>query len=84
MQPYDLEARVERNPFGTIAAALGVGYVLGGGFFTPLTARALGLGVRLGLRFVVLPIVADHLVELARSSVTEPVPLPAAPVELIA
>ena len=31
----DLKGRVERNPYGMVAAALGVGYVLGGGLFTP-------------------------------------------------
>jgi hypothetical protein len=72
MQPCDLEARLERSPNGTLAAALGVGYVLGGGVFTPLTARALGLGVRLGLRLVVLPLVTEQLVDLARTSIVEP------------
>ena len=34
-----IEERVNRNPYGSIAAAVGIGYVLGGGIFTPLTSR---------------------------------------------
>src|SRR4051794_19451084 len=51
----DLDGRVSRNPYGTIAAAVGIGYVLGGGIFSPLTARILGLGLRLGIRLAALP-----------------------------
>jgi hypothetical protein len=45
----DLRGRVDRNPIGMVAAALGVGYILGGGLFSPTTARLLRLGVRLAL-----------------------------------
>jgi hypothetical protein len=45
----DLEGRVNRNPYGMMAGALGVGFVLGGGIFTRLGARVVGAGVRLGL-----------------------------------
>jgi ElaB/YqjD/DUF883 family membrane-anchored ribosome-binding protein len=63
----DLDGRVQRNPYGTVAAALGVGYVLGGGIFTPLTARIVGLGLRLGLRLALLPMLKDQISELADS-----------------
>ena len=43
------------HPFRTVGLAAGAGFVLGGGLFTPLTARALGVGVRLALRLAVLP-----------------------------
>jgi hypothetical protein len=36
----DLKTRFDQHPYGALAAALGVGYVLGGGFFTPLTGHA--------------------------------------------
>ncbi|HME92480.1 MAG TPA: hypothetical protein VKE49_13705, partial [Myxococcaceae bacterium] len=33
----DIHARVQRHPYGMLALAAGVGYVLGGGLFTSLT-----------------------------------------------
>lgn len=60
-QSLDLKGRVERNPYGMMLAALGVGYVLGGGLFTPLTARIL----RLGVRMAALPFVKDELIGMA-------------------
>ncbi|RKH13240.1 hypothetical protein D7V97_06185 [Corallococcus sp. CA053C] len=63
-QTLDLKGRVERNPYGTLAIAAGVGYVLGGGLFTPLTARILKLGVRLAA----LPFVKDELLGMAESA----------------
>lgn len=63
-QALDLRGRVERNPYGMMVAALGVGYVLGGGLFTPLTARILRLGVRLAA----LPFVKDELMGMAEAA----------------
>jgi hypothetical protein len=63
-QTLDLKGRVERHPYGMMVAALGVGYVLGGGLFTPLTARILRLGVRLAA----LPFVKDELVGMAEAA----------------
>jgi hypothetical protein len=60
----DLKGRVERNPYGTLAAALGVGYVLGGGFFTPLTGRLVSLGFKLGIRLAVLPLLNDQIANI--------------------
>ena len=61
----DLKGRVERNPYGMMAAALGVGYVLGGGLFTPTTARL----IRLGVRLAALPFVKDELMAMAENAV---------------
>jgi hypothetical protein len=63
-QTLDIKGRVDRNPYGMMAAALGVGYVLGGGLFTPLTGRILKLGVRLAM----LPFVKDELLGMAESA----------------
>jgi hypothetical protein len=63
----DLQGRVDRHPYGTLAAALGVGYLLGGGLFTPFTGRLVGLAMRIGLRLAVLPVVRDELMGLAES-----------------
>ena len=45
----DIEGRVERNPYGMMAGAVGAGFVLGGGLFTPLTGRIAGAALRLGI-----------------------------------
>jgi hypothetical protein len=63
----DIDGRVQRNPYGTIAAALGIGYVLGGGLFSPLTGRVVGLGLRIGLRLAVLPLLKRELSDLAQA-----------------
>lgn len=60
----DIEGRVERHPFGTLAAAVGIGYVLGGGLFTRFTGRFLGLGLKIGVRLAVLPFIKDELADV--------------------
>lgn len=57
----DVQGKVDRHPYGTVAAALGVGYLLGGGLFSPLTARIIGFGVRLGVRLAAIPVLRDEL-----------------------
>ncbi len=64
-QTMDLRGRVQRNPYGMMAAALGVGYVLGGGLFTPLTARI----IRLGVRLAALPLDKVELQGMAESAI---------------
>jgi hypothetical protein len=61
----DLQGRVERNPYMMLAAAFGVGYVLGGGLFTRTTARM----IRLGIRVAALPMVKDELLGMAEAAV---------------
>jgi hypothetical protein len=61
----DLKGRVKRHPYGTVAAALGIGYVLGGGIFTPLTSRIVRLGLRLGVRLALLPLLKDQVEGIA-------------------
>jgi hypothetical protein len=53
----DLRGRVERHPIGMMFAALGVGYVLGGGLFSPLTGRL----VRVGMRLALVPLIKSQL-----------------------
>ena len=45
----DIEGRLRRNPYGMVAGALALGFVMGGGLFTRLTARIAGVGLRMGL-----------------------------------
>jgi hypothetical protein len=63
----DLEGRVKRNPYGAVAAALGLGYVLGGGIFTKLTSRIVRIGLRIGVRVAVLPLLKDQIAGLAET-----------------
>lgn len=53
----------EKNPYAVLGAAAGVGYLLGGGLFTPFTRRLL----RIGLRVMAVPAVASQIRELASS-----------------
>ena len=57
----DLRGRMDRHPIGMVLAAMGVGYVLGGGLFSPLTGKLLKIGVRLAL----VPIIKSQLDVLA-------------------
>lgn len=76
-----LTEQVEARPLTTVAAALGVGYVLGGGLFTPTTARL----IRLGVKVAALPLVRERLLERAEAAVdamlrpAAPSPAPASP-----
>jgi hypothetical protein len=65
-QAIDLRGRVNRHPYGMVAAALGAGYVLGGGLFSPLTFRLISLGVRLAA----FPFVKNQLLGLAGAAVS--------------
>ena len=47
----DIARQIQEHPYRTLAIAAGVGYVLGGGLFTPLT----GTLVRIGSRAMLLP-----------------------------
>jgi hypothetical protein len=57
----DLRGRILRNPLGMMAAGFGIGYLLGGGLFTPLTKKL----VRVGLRVAILPLVRGPLMTMA-------------------
>ena len=62
----ELKARFEQHPYGALAAALGAGYLLGGGFFTPLTERLTKFALRVGIRVALVPFLAAQLSELVR------------------
>lgn len=63
-EALDVKGRVDRHPYGTVAAAIGIGYVLGGGLFTPLTGRIVRLGLGIGMRLAVLPLLKREVAEL--------------------
>jgi hypothetical protein len=56
----DLAGRIQRHPLTMVAAAAGLGYVLGGGLFSPLTGRLLRIGVKVAL----IPLIRGPLKEL--------------------
>lgn len=60
----DLRGRVERNPVGMVAIAAGIGYVLGGGLFSPATGKL----IKIGLRVALLPLLKSQLANIAGSS----------------
>ncbi len=59
-EALDIEGRLQRNPYGVVAGAVVVGFVLGGGLFTRLTARIAGAGLRMGL-MAALPLLQREL-----------------------
>jgi hypothetical protein len=60
----ELAAFVDEHPIAALATAVGAGYVVGGGLFTPLTGRVVGLAWRLGIRFALLPILESQVATL--------------------
>src|SRR5258708_34176084 len=66
----DLRGRILRNPLGMMAAGLGLGYLLGGGLFTPLTKKL----ARVGLRVATLPLVRGPLMTMAAPPRPSPQP----------
>jgi hypothetical protein len=66
----DIRGRLQRNPYGMVAGALGIGFVLGGGLFTRLTARILGTSLRVGL-MASLPLLQKQIVQALSRSKSE-------------
>lgn len=62
-----LTERVEKAPYAMVAAALGIGYVIGGGLFTATTMRLLRLGVKLAS----VPLVRERILDFAEGAVDQ-------------
>lgn len=62
-----LTEKVEKAPYAMVAAALGVGYVVGGGLFTPTTARL----VRMGMKLAAIPAVRNRLLDVAEAAIDQ-------------
>jgi len=60
--------QTREHPVRSVAMAVGVGYVLGGGLFSRLTARIVGTGIRFGLRTALLPFVTEGLLVLGQKT----------------
>ncbi len=66
-----LTRQTREHPGRSVAMAVGVGYVLGGGLFSRLTARIFGTGIRIGLRTALLPFVTEGLLVLGQKQTTQ-------------
>jgi hypothetical protein len=53
----EIRREAEENPLRTVAIAAGAGFALGGGVFSSLTSRVLGMGLRVVLSAAALPAV---------------------------
>lgn len=63
--------QTREHPGRSVAVAVGVGYVLGGGLVSRLTGRLLGTGIRIGLRAALLPFVTEGLAVLGQRHTTQ-------------
>jgi hypothetical protein len=52
------------NPYAVLAAAAGVGYVLGGGLFSPFTKRIL----RIAMKGMIIPVAGSQLKNLTAAA----------------
>jgi hypothetical protein len=66
-----LARQTREHPGRSVAMALGVGYLLGGGLFSRLTARIVGTAIRIGLRTALLPFVTEGLLVLGQKPTTQ-------------
>lgn len=48
VRQVDLKGRVQRHPYGMLLFTTGMGYLLGGGLFSSMTARMMQMGLKLG------------------------------------
>lgn len=64
-----LRREMRDRPGRSSAIAIGAGYLLGGGLFTPLTARLVSVGLRVGLRIAFIPFVTHGLLAVGENFV---------------
>jgi hypothetical protein len=62
-----LAHQTKEHPVRSVALALGAGYLLGGGLFSPLTARVAGAAARIGLRMALVPFMTQSIVAVGES-----------------
>jgi hypothetical protein len=67
-EKLDVSRHLKTNPYGTLAVALGAGYVLGGGLFSSTTRRVLGVGLKVGLRLGAIAFLKQQLSLLANGT----------------
>ena len=67
----DLENHLNRYPYRFVATAVGVGYILGGGLFSPATLRVLSAGVGLSIKLATLPVLQRSFATLVDTQTRE-------------
>ena len=61
---HSLQMRIEENPYGTLALAAGIGFILGGGLFSRLGAKLVATAIRVGLASAAEPVLKSVVEEL--------------------
>jgi hypothetical protein len=61
---HSLQISIEENPYGTLAVAAGIGFVLGGGLFSRLGAKLVATAIRAGLASAAQPVLQSVVEEL--------------------
>jgi hypothetical protein len=62
-----LRRETNEHPGRTTAIALGAGYLLGGGLFSPLTGRLVAVATKMAFRLALVPFISHSLVALGES-----------------
>lgn len=65
LESSGIAGQTRKHPYPMVGAAFALGYVAGGGLFSPTTRRVLELGVKL----LALPPVRDKLLDMAEAAV---------------
>lgn len=65
-----LRRETEEHPARTTAIAIGAGYLLGGGLFSPLTGRLAAIATKMVFRLALVPFISHGLVALGETLVT--------------
>jgi hypothetical protein len=61
---HSLQTRIEEHPYATLAAAAGIGFLLGGGLFSRLGAKLVATAIRIGLASAAEPVLQSVVQEL--------------------
>jgi len=64
---HSLQTRIEEHPYGTLAVAAGIGFILGGGLFSRLGAKLVATAIRVGLASAAEPVLQSVVEELKHS-----------------
>jgi hypothetical protein len=59
-----LQISIEENPYGTLAVAAGIGFILGGGLFSRLGAKLVATAIRASLASAAQPVLQSVVEEL--------------------
>lgn len=66
-----LSREMEERPVRTALISLGAGYLLGGGLFTPLTGRIVGVTLRMAIKTLALPALSAGALALGKQFLGE-------------